>query len=398
MKKAVKSIGVLLACCFVLTSAAQKTIDTIATKVDGYDIPIRIKLPKKATGKSPVYFFVHGGGWNGGDLTQIPPARMHNDANYLADQLGVIYVGLAYRCKGNSATFSDAIKDLEASVQWFFDNADTYNADLTRIGFGGASAGSTLAAVMAQKYKNCKLLVGAEGMYNLVDHSEERSTFPSQKARELYGLVTEEDSKNASAFYNLRLDPPITLLLHGDADVLCHYTQSIKFAEEIKSKGGEAKVLLHKNINHTTLNPSIPDVFKESVLEIANLFIDGFKLDKNTESLKNLLDKRLENQYASTEINEDHIIGTWIRLQTKLVFKKDGKGFSENLKTKKRKEFTYSFTKNDITISLNNSLKTRTFDLKKNTIFICEHIKDGNRIHRRSLYKKQNIKSYDKSK
>ena len=149
-------------------------------------------------------------------------------------------------------------------------------------------------------------------------------------------------------------------------------------------------MLLHKNINHTTLNPSIPDVFKESVLEIANLFIDGFKLDKNTESLKNLLDKRLENQYASKEINEDHIIGTWIRLQTKLVFKKNGKGFSENLKTKKRKEFTYSFTKNDITVSLNNSSKTRMFDLKKNTIFICEHIKEGNRIHRRFLYKKQN--------
>ena len=97
--------------------------------------------------------------------------------NYLSDQLGVIYVGLAYRCKGNYATFSDAIEDLEASVQWFFDNADTYNADITRIGFGGASAGSTLAAIMAQKYTNCKLLVGAEGMYNLVEHSEKDHYF-----------------------------------------------------------------------------------------------------------------------------------------------------------------------------------------------------------------------------
>ena len=76
-------------------------------------------------------------------------------------------------------------------------------------------------------------------------------------------------------------------------------------------------------------------MFKESVLEIANLFIDGFKLDKNTESLKNLLDKRLENQYASKEINEDHIIGAWIRLQTKLVFKKDGKGFFRKFKDKR---------------------------------------------------------------
>ena len=122
-----------MACCFVLTSAAQKTIDTIATKVDGYDIPIRIKLPKNTTGKNPVYFFVHGGGWNGGTATTVPPARLSTDANYLADQLGVIYVGLAYRCKGNNATFADAIQDLEASVQWFFDNADTYNADLIEL-------------------------------------------------------------------------------------------------------------------------------------------------------------------------------------------------------------------------------------------------------------------------
>ncbi|MBT6081529.1 MAG: alpha/beta hydrolase [Polaribacter sp.] len=389
MKKAVKSIGVLLACCFVLTSVAQKTIDTIATKVDGYDIPIRIKLPKNTNGKNPVYFFVHGGGWNGGDSKNVPPARLHNDANYLADQLEVIYVGLAYRCKGNNATFSDAIEDLEASVQWFFDNAENYNADITRIGFGGASAGSTLAAIMAQKYTNCKLLVGAEGMYNLVEHSEERSLFPNQKARIAFGLATENESKKASAYYNLSENPPNTLLLHGDADVLCHYTQSIKFAEKIKSQGGNAKVVLHKDINHTTLNPSIPDVFKESVLEVAALFIDGFNLNKNTTSLKALLDKRLKNQYPSSEINESKLVGSWTRLQTKVVFKKNGKGFTENIKTKKRHEFNYSFTNDDIKIDITNSSKVKTFKLKKNTNFICEHIKEGKSIHRRFLYKKQ---------
>jgi len=378
-----------LACCFVITSAAQKTIDTIATKVDGYDIPIRIKLPKNTNGKNPVYFFVHGGGWNGGDSKNVPPARLHNDANYLADQLEVIYVGLAYRCKGNNATFSDAIEDLEASVQWFFDNAENYNADITRIGFGGASAGSTLAAIMAQKYTNCKLLVGAEGMYNLVEHSEERSLFPNQKARIAFGLATENESKKASAYYNLSENPPNTLLLHGDADVLCHYTQSIKFAEKIKSQGGNAKVVLHKDINHTTLNPSIPDVFKESVLEVAALFIDGFNLNKNTTSLKALLDKRLKNQYPSSEINESKLVGSWTRLQTKVVFKKNGKGFTENIKTKKRHEFNYSFTNDDIKIDITNSSKVKTFKLKKNTNFICEHIKEGKSIHRRFLYKKQ---------
>jgi acetyl esterase/lipase len=389
MKKAIRLILFLLAFCSFFISNAQKITDTVATKAGGYDIPIRIIVPKKSTAKSPVYFFVHGGGWNGGNATNVPPAKLHSDANYLGNQLGIVYVGLAYRCKGNNATFSDAIEDLEASVQWFFDNADTYNADITRIGFGGASAGSTLAAMMAQKYINCKLFVGAEGMYNLVEHSEERSTFPSQKAREVYGLATEEESNKASAFYNLSQNPPSTLLLHGDADVLCHYTQSIKFAEKIKSQGGKAKVLLYKEINHTTLNPSIPDVFKESILEIATLFVTEFELDKNLDSLKILLDKRLKNQYSSTEINQNKIVGSWIRLDTKLVFKNDGNGFLENLKTKKRNEFNYSFTNDDIKVIINNSSKVKTFKLKKNTNFICEHIKEGNRIHRRFLYKKQ---------
>lgn len=389
MKRILKSILVLFACGSFLEGTAQKFLDTTATKAGGYDIPIRIKLPKKATGKSPVYFFVHGGGWNGGDATHVPPARLSNDANFIVDQLEVIYVGLAYRCKSNNATFSDAIEDLEASVQWFFDNAEKYNADISRIGFGGASAGSTLAAIMAQKYENCKLFVGAEGMYNLVEHSKERSTFPNEKAREAYGLATKEESKKASAYYNLRENPPSTLLLHGDADVLCHYTQSVKFAEKIKFQGGEAKVVLHKDINHTTLSPSIPAVFKESVLEIAALFIDGFNLNKNTTSLKTLLNKRLKNQYASTEINESKLVGSWIRLQTKVVFKKNGKGFTENLKTKKRHEFNYSFTNDDIKIDMTNSAKVKTFKLKKNANFICEHIKEGKRIHRRFLYKKQ---------
>ena len=76
MKKITKSILILFACFSFLEGTAQNLIDTIVTKVAGYDIPIRIKLPKKATGKSPVYFFIHGGGWNGGDTTHVPTRRI----------------------------------------------------------------------------------------------------------------------------------------------------------------------------------------------------------------------------------------------------------------------------------------------------------------------------------
>ena len=368
--KVIKQTLLILNCCFFLNTTAQKIIDTITVKAGGYDIPIRIKLPKKTIDKSPVYFFVHGGGWNGGDQKEVPPATISGDANFLVNELGVIYVGLAYRCKGNNATFADAINDLEASVQWFFDNADAFNADITRIGFGGASAGSTLSAVMAQKYPNCKVYIGAEGMYNLVDHDEKQSPFPNSEARKIYGLDTKEKSKIASAFYNLKENPPTSLLLHGKEDRLCHFTQSIKFADKIREAGGKAKVILYDSINHTCLAAIYPDVFKKSVLEIAALFIEEFQLkNKNLDTIKLALDKQLENQYPLINLTEDKIIGSWKFKNELLIFKENGKGEQKmNMNTI---EFVYKIENDSIKITSNNQ-DVRLFFLRKSKNIMYE--------------------------
>ena len=386
--KSIKPILAIIACCFVLNGTAQKTIDTIATKAGGYDIPIKIQLPKKSIEKSPIFFFVHGGGWNGGTQNEVPPATISGDANFLVNELGIIYVGLAYRCKGNNATFADAINDLESSVKWFLDNANRFNADTTRIGFGGASAGSTLSAVMAQKYPNCLVYIGSEGMYDLVDHDEKQSPFPNAEARKIYGLDTKEKSKMASAFYNLKVPPPTSLLLHGKEDRLCHYTQSTKFAEKIKKAGGKAKVMLYDEINHTCLSAAYPDVFKKSVIEIANLFISEFKIkNKNIETIQTALDKQLENQYPSKNVTESKIIGSWRLNNENIVFKPNGKGEQKN--NNNVKEFNYIIENDSIKI-ITEKQKERLFFLRKNNTNMFELITDNKENkYRRLNYIKQ---------
>jgi acetyl esterase/lipase len=386
--KSIKPILAIITCCFVINSTAQKTLDTIATKAGSYDIPIKIIMPKKSLEKSPIYFFVHGGGWNGGTQNEVPPATISGDANYLVNELGIIYVGLAYRCKGNNATFADAINDLESSVKWFLDNADRFNADTTRIGFGGASAGSTLSAVMAQKYPNCLVYIGSEGMYNLVDHDEKESPFPNAEARKIYGLDTKEKSKIASAFYNLKENPPASLLLHGKEDRLCHYTQSVKFAKKIKKAGGKAKVMLYDEINHTCLSAAYPDVFKNSVLEIANLFISEFKIkNKNIETIQTALDKQLENQYPSKNVTESKIIGSWKFNNENIVFKPNGQGEQKN--NNNVKEFNY-IIQNDYIKILTENQKERLFFLRKNNSNMYELITDNKENkYRRLNYIKQ---------
>jgi acetyl esterase/lipase len=383
-----KSLFVFVACCFVLICTAQKTIDTIATTAGNFSIPIKIQLPKQTTAKSPIYFFVHGGGWNGGTQNEVPPATLSGDADFLADALGIIYVGLAYRCKGNNASFADAINDLESSVKWFLDNANRFNADTARIGFGGASAGSTLSAVMAQKYQNCKIYIGAEGMYNLVDHDEKKSPFPNAEARKNYGLETVEKSKMASAFYNLKDKPPASLLLHGKEDRLCHYTQSIHFAEKIKDAGGKANVVLYDKINHTCLSAAYPDVFKKSVMGIANLFINEFNIKNiDIETIQTTLDKRLENQYPLENVTESKIIGLWKSTNENIIFKPNGKGelkFNNSVKA-----FDY-YIQNDAVKIVVQHQEERIFYLRKNNSHMFELITDNTeKIYRVFDYIKQ---------
>ena len=384
----VKSSLVCIALLFFLNGIAQKTIDTIATTVGNFSIPIKIQLPKQTTAKSPIYFFVHGGGWNGGTQNEVPPATLSGEADILSDALGIIYVGLAYRCKGNNASFSDAINDLKSSVKWFLDNANRFNADTTRIGFGGASAGSTLSAMMAQKYPNCKIYVGAEGMYNLVDHDEKKSPFPNAEARKKYGLETEDKSEMASAYYNLRDKPPASLLLHGKEDRLCHYTQSIHFAEKIKEAGGKANVLLYDKINHTCLSATYPDVFKKSVMGIAYLFISEFNIKNiSIETIQNTLDTRLENQYPSTSITESKIIGLWKYNNEHLFFKPNGKG--EVKLNNSVNDFNY-IIKNDSSIIILQEQKERIFYLRKNNSTMFELFTDNTeKIYRVFDYFKQ---------
>jgi acetyl esterase/lipase len=384
----VKSSLVCIALLFFLNGIAQKTIDTIAITVGNFSIPIKIQLPKQTTAKSPIYFFVHGGGWNGGTQNEVPPATLSGDAYILSDALGIIYVGLAYRCKGNNASFADAINDLESSVKWFLDNASRFNADTARIGFGGASAGSTLSAVMAQKYPNCKVYVGAEGMYNLVDQDEKKSPFPNSEARKNYGLETEDKSKMASAYYNLRDKPPASLLLHGKEDRLCHYTQSIHFAEKIKEAGGKANVLLYDKINHTCLSAAYPDVFKKSVMGIAYLFISEFNIKNiSIETIQNTLDTRLENQYPSTSITESKIIGLWKYNNEHLFFKPNGKG--EVKLNNSLNDFNY-IIKNDSSIIILQEQKERIFYLRKNNSTMFELFTDNTeKIYRVFDYFKQ---------
>ena len=389
-KKIILKCYIIICCCFSLQSNslfAHTEINAIATVADGYSIPIKIFLPENSSSKSPIHFFIHGGGWNGGTATEVPAASISGDAGYLCDRLGIIYVGLAYRCKGNNGTFQKAIDDLQASVEWFLDRADEFNADVTRIGFGGSSAGSTLASVMAQKYENCKLLIGMEGMYNIVDLDPNLSHFPNEQSRMDYGLEDAAEQLKASAFYNLRQPtPPSTLLFHGKDDWLCHFSQSENFSQKIKDLGGESKLVPYENINHTCLNISYPKVFKNSVLEIANHFIEEFQIPNiDVAEIDNELESNLTNRYPYDEFPVQLVYGTWKDPRNRrgqYTFDDNGStSFIDN----NGNTFNYDYEVEGAKLLVSDNADTKTFYMRKNNV-LYELITEDNSPEKSRVY------------
>lgn len=337
--------------CFLLSlnlaPAARETREIVMT-VAGIEIPILIVTPESGTGPFPVVYSVHGGGWNGGTETVVPPAGVTPEAKFLSNELGIVYVGLAYRCKVQHGTFELAMEDLRASIQWFEARAATYKADTALVGFTGDSAGAPLSAMLAQETPSCATYVGFFGVYDFTNNKE--SLFPDEKACELYGLSTQEQKLKSSAFHHIRKTPPASLLFHGGKDILTHPSQSIRFAEKLREQGGQAEAVIFPELNHSYFNPRYPEGFKTTTLKIAALYAENLKLDKSkVDKLPSKLDKMLSRFYPVSGIKPAALIGRWKGENDLLEFRKGGVGMLSNPKNT-RQPVTYTISGNVITV------------------------------------------------
>jgi acetyl esterase len=145
----------------------------------------RFYRPNVSDSKSPLLLWFHGGGFTIGDLETTDPA-----ARFLAAKSRVSVLSVQYR-KAPEAPFPAPIEDAVAAWRWAQENAeDVLQADRTRMGVGGASAGGNLSAVVCQNMLDTggpvpKFLLM---LYSLTQHGI--STPSRQSLGEGYGLDT----------------------------------------------------------------------------------------------------------------------------------------------------------------------------------------------------------------
>lgn len=357
MNKPFKSLFLSLLAGLALSSVASAATitDAVALRVEGFEIPIMVVVPEEGVGPFPVVYHVHGGGWNGGTDTTVPEPSVPSGFRMLSDQLGVIHVGLAYRGKVQG-TFSEAMDDLRASVKWVEARADDFNADLSRVGLSGGSAGTPLSALLAQEIVASKTYVGLYGVYNLLNNEE--SLFPSEEARSDFGINDIVQKRAASVFHNLRAHPPAALLFHGAKDILTHRSQSIRYAKQLETLGASAEAIIYPEVNHGFFSERYPVEFKQTLVRVAQLYADHLGTDPDFRvPLERKIDQRVAGYFPQETIEPESLFTKWRGKNETFEFVDDSTGVWSNGR-KETRTFAYRIRPGSITLELDGQETT----------------------------------------
>jgi len=107
-------------------------------------IRLRIYKPKSIAKPTPVLIWLHGGGYVMGK-----PEQDDNSCSQYVRELGITVVSVDYRCAPKNP-FPAGLDDCYDTLKWVASHSQELSVDPNRIAIGGNSAGSGLAAALAQ--------------------------------------------------------------------------------------------------------------------------------------------------------------------------------------------------------------------------------------------------------
>lgn len=251
-----------------------------------------IYLPNEGDGPFPVIFFMHGGGWSGGNKkdAQVLPFMGGVERGYAVISVGYRLVPFI--------RYPDNLFDIKATLRWVYENADTYLLDPERVALAGASAGAHLAMMAAftegqavfegaPLSKTCKIraVVNQYGPTDFLRKHEQfdESGYVRINAPDCNSMDSEDNMlgiklssvQNLVRFLNpidnVHPNIPPVLIQHGQYDPVVPYQQATELYHKIINVAGSGKAVLDLSEKYTHADPGYAE--PESV-EIIFSFLD----------------------------------------------------------------------------------------------------------------------------
>jgi acetyl esterase/lipase len=210
--------------------------------------------PDEATDRCCV-ILVHGGGWSGGDRSQL------RGYGILLGREGYVCVAPEYRLTGES-NWPAQIHDVKAAIRWVRANAESLGIDPSRIAIEGNSAGAHLALLAAVTQDRPELegdggnpgvsteLAAAIGIYppTLFSHAErERGAVPLAA---LSQELTEEVAHLAGPMSHVAEGNPPMMLIHGTRDEVVPPLASLRMYEALVTAGVPVELHMYADQPH----------------------------------------------------------------------------------------------------------------------------------------------------
>ena len=212
-------------------------------KVKGTALLLDAHLPASEKATDAV-IIVHGGGWVRGDrVTDVKPLfALLSDAD-------IAWFSIDYRLAKGIIDFGVAVDDVQAAIRFVKARSGEYNINPDRLAIVGESAGGQLAAMAILKGGSAVKVNAFVGFYtpsDLVTLLKEADYLPADLRRFAVGTPWERlvmsQVKKLSPLQNLAPCMPPTLLIHGTADPLVPFSQSINLAARINQEGGRCEL------------------------------------------------------------------------------------------------------------------------------------------------------------
>lgn len=231
-------------------------IDLIYKSIDGWDGRLDLYYNNKSDKTTPLVINIHGGAWMHGDKES-----QTGFGSFF--KKGFAVANVEYRL-GTVAPAPAAIEDVRCALIYLISNASKYNIDTKRIVMMGGSAGGHLALMAGllqndKRFDNgCKApasvnIAAIIDKYGVSDLSGFGNGSWRNKSAETW-LDTKKSNKSflksiSPISYVGRDNPPV-FIVHGDADPIVPYKQSVDLHRKLTDAGVATEFMTVKGGQH----------------------------------------------------------------------------------------------------------------------------------------------------
>lgn len=219
-------------------------LNVVYTKVNDWEGKLDLYLPPVKGTATPLVINIHGGGWNKGNKESQTGFSAFFKKGYAVANIG-------YRLTG-VAPAPAAVEDTRCALIYLISHAKSLNIDPDKIVIMGSSAGGHLAlmgGLMENNHLfdgNCKgvgnikvaAIIDKYGITDVWDWGYGKLKTSKSATSWLGAKALDQDfAKSVSPLYQVKKTSPPVFIVHGDADPIVPYEQSVALKAKLDELG-----------------------------------------------------------------------------------------------------------------------------------------------------------------